>query len=137
MMTSLCRYVLFFGIVVGGCQGTGETQRKGAVQEAREPLPGLQVTVRGVALIFDGKATEVAVSFVNRRSEPVTLSGLSGKAKLVLKNGSVLPVHEISVGVEKPILIPGKGSLDTSLLFAGAGRDATKMHLLEAEVPVR
>ena len=122
---------------ISGCQNDGNAQN-GVPKSNREnePMPGVEVTVTGHRVIFDGKATEVMLQLKNTRREPVSLSGLSDKASLVLGDGSALALHAISVGVQKPIrILPGK-SQPASILFAGRGEAPTKLRLLEAEVAV-
>jgi hypothetical protein len=123
---------------IAGCQNDGHGQDGVARKSNREnePMPGVEVAVTGHRVVFDGKATEVLLQLKNTRREPVSLSGLSDKASLVLGDGSALGLHAISVGVQKPLrLAPGK-SQPASILFAGRGEAPSKLRLLDAEVAV-
>jgi hypothetical protein len=109
----------------------------GAAQEQAEAMSRLEVSQVTAKLVFDGQATEVAMTIENRRSTAITLTGLRDHAGLTLADGSVLSLHEISVGVAKPLAVPAKSSVTTSLLFKGNGTRATALQLLKAKVPVQ
>ena len=81
-----------------------------------------------------GDTTQATVEFRNSSSSPLTLVGLTGQATLVGGDGKRLPLHPISLGAEKPIVIAPGEVTKVPLLFDGTAKTPRMVILKDSEL---
>jgi hypothetical protein len=119
-----------------GCDGGTPANKEPLKPAPPAWLAHVEVRVDRTQPAFD-QNTEVFVTIVNRGAERVVIDGLAAPGAVSLQHeGGAARIHEISVGVKKPIEIEPGTLTSMSLLFEPAPGAPRTLRLYDRELPV-